>query len=179
MLDFNSKWCLIYTKPKSEKKTAKYLEELSIDHLLPLHSSVHQWQDRKKIVHSPIFPSYLFVNLSSAKAYFEILDLNSVINFVKIGNEVATVQEKTVENIRIIMNQNCNVSVSTDNIKIGKKILIKEGPFLGLDCEIVKIGDKGSLLVRIDIFKRQLLFDIPREYGESYLEKYCKINYQL
>ena len=41
-------WCVIITKPKSEKKVASQLQLLGIEAFCPTRKEVRQWSDRKK-----------------------------------------------------------------------------------------------------------------------------------
>jgi transcriptional antiterminator RfaH len=159
--DFISNWLVVYTKPQSEKKASSQLIDLGINHLLPLKKEVRQWHDRKKIINSPIFPSYIFVQPQNVKSYFDVLELNSIINYVKIGKEVAIVPELTIKNISILISLDCELEVSNQTVKKGQNLLIKQGPFSGLNCEVVNIEKKDKILVRLDIFNRHLIVDIP------------------
>ena len=56
-------WYALYTKPRKEQKVAQQLEELGFVVYLPLKVEVKQWSDRKKKVISPLFSSYVFIQI--------------------------------------------------------------------------------------------------------------------
>jgi len=59
------KWYAIYTMPRWEKKVAGLLNEKNITTFCPINRVERQWSDRKKIVHEPLFRSYVFVQIST------------------------------------------------------------------------------------------------------------------
>jgi transcriptional antiterminator RfaH len=157
-----NKWHVVYTRPKTEKKVASQLDDLGVKYLLPLKNEIRNWNDRKKTVNIPLFPSYVFVQPINKKSYFEILDLHTVVNYVKIGKDIAVIPQSAINNLNILISQNCDIAVTTDRFKVGQSLLINEGQFKGLLCEVVNVGKKNLILVRLDIFNRHLLIDIPK-----------------
>ncbi|RAJ26907.1 UpxY family transcription antiterminator [Pedobacter cryoconitis] len=157
-----NKWHIVYTRPKSEKKVAAQLDDLGVNYLLPLRNETRNLKERKKIVNTPLFPSYIFVQPINKKSYFEILDLHTVVNYVKVGKDIAVIPQSAINNLNILISQNCAMEVTTDRFKVGQSLLINEGLFKGLLCEVVNIAKKDLILVRLDVFNRHLLIDIPK-----------------
>jgi transcription antitermination factor NusG len=60
-------WHVVYTMPNSERKVATAIAEMGIEPYLPLHKVMRQWSDRKKKLLVPLFPNYVFVNVSPEK----------------------------------------------------------------------------------------------------------------
>ena len=54
-------WYAIYTKPRNEKKVAENLAAIGIESYCPIVTTLKQWSDRKKMVETPLIPSYVFV----------------------------------------------------------------------------------------------------------------------
>ena len=64
MSQFKVGWYLIYTKPHHEKKVYTRLLERNINAFLPLTKRLRSWNDRKKYIDEPLFPSYVFIYLN-------------------------------------------------------------------------------------------------------------------
>jgi transcription antitermination factor NusG len=64
------KWYAVYTRARWEKKVSEYLTRKDIENYCPLNKVLRQWSDRKKIVHEPLFTSYVFVNVSEEQHAF-------------------------------------------------------------------------------------------------------------
>ena len=157
----STKWHVAYTRPKHERLTAKYLDELGIDFLLPMENSIKDYNGRKTRVSLPLFPSYIFVNPKKPQNFYDVLDLNSVVNYVKIGKQVAEVPYKTIENLKILTEAHQKIEQLTGTFKPGNICYITDGAFSGLNCEVVSIGKRNLILVRVDIFQRNLLVELP------------------
>ena len=61
-----AKWFAIQTRARHEKKVDAQLQEKGIASFLPLSNEMHQWSDRQRLVHQPLFPGYLFVHISDS-----------------------------------------------------------------------------------------------------------------
>ncbi|QNN43927.1 UpxY family transcription antiterminator [Pedobacter roseus] len=158
------KWHLVFTRSKYEKKVTTRLDSNEIPHFLPLKREIRKWHDRKKVVKLPLFPGYIFVNIRNQADYFKTLELEGVLGFVKIGRELATVPEIVINNLILLENEQSGLEVSEDFFLPGQNVIITDGPFTGLNCEIVSKTNESKLLVRIDILKRSIILNISPEF---------------
>src|SRR4051812_19040982 len=101
MKEFNTGWYLIYTRPRHEKKVHARLSELKIKSFLPTHKILRNWQDRRKYIEVPLFPSYVFVYLDDIRNYYVGMDMDGSLYYVRSGKEIARVDDATVNNIRL------------------------------------------------------------------------------
>lgn len=163
MSRFNIGWYLIYTMPRHERKVHSRLTELEITSFLPTRKVLRTWHDRKKYVDEPLFPSYIFVYLNDMQNYYDGLDIEGSLYYVKTGKEIARVQDNVVDSIRLAVAHANNIEVSDTYFKPGKKVIISEGPLAGLSCEVIHWYNKQKLLVRVELLQRSLLLTIPEE----------------
>ncbi|HWK05309.1 MAG TPA: UpxY family transcription antiterminator [Puia sp.] len=161
MKNFNAGWYLIYTKPRHEKKVYTRLKELNIDSFLPLTKKLRTWHDRKKYVDEPLFPSYVFIYLNDMRNYYEGMDAQGALYYVRTGKEIARVNETIVNNIKLVTDQTNNIEVSDDLFQPGQRLVISQGALTGLSCEIVQADSKQKLLVRVDLLQRSILVSLP------------------
>ena len=137
------------------------LNEENIDFFLPITKSLRVWNDRKKYISVPLFPSYIFVHLSNKTQYYSALDIDGVLQYVRLGKEIARVSDKIIRDIRLMMNCSEQVSVYEDHFLPGQQLLVTEGPLTGLSCEVVSHNGVPNLLVRVNLLKRNLLVKLP------------------
>lgn len=161
MKKFKAGWYLIYTKPKHEKKVSAGLAEIDIDHLLPTIRTLRTRCDRKKFIDVPMFPSYIFVHLKSRSDYMHALSTEGTLSYVKFGNEVATVRDSVISNLRLVLQNNNEVEVSHVRFSPGQQVVIQEGVFTGLTCEVVEHQNKHKLIVRINLLNTNVLASLP------------------
>jgi len=163
MNNFLAGWYLIYTKPRHEKKILTRLAEINVNSFLPTKKSLRAWHDRKKYIDEPLFPSYLFVYLNDMQNYYEGIDTEGALYYVKTGKEIARVNESVINNIKLVTGQTRNLEVSENHFRPGRKLVISKGALTGLSCEVVQIDRQQKLLVRVDLLQRNILLTLPAE----------------
>jgi transcription antitermination factor NusG len=163
MKSFHAGWHLIYTKPCHEKKVNNRLTELKINSFLPQKKTLRIWHDRKKIIDCPLFPSYIFVHLSSLQQFYSGLDISGVLYYVRSGREVARVEDSVINNIKLAASVAQDIEVSFMQFQRGQQILISKGPLAGLACEVVELKNSQKILVRVDLLQRNLLLTLPED----------------
>lgn len=164
MSSFKNGWYVIYTRPRHEKKVAGKLAETGINIFLPTRKQIRIWNDRKKCIEEPLFPSYVFVYLDGLQSYYAALGLEGVLYYVKTGKEVARVSESIVNDIRLITDQAKDLEVTDDYFQPGQKLVISQGALTGLNCEIVQSNGKQRVLVRVDLLQRNILLTLSTEH---------------
>jgi transcription antitermination factor NusG len=155
---------VIYTRPRHEKKLASELTEMNIESFLPTVKSLRTWNDRKKYIDEPLFPSYVFVFLKSMQEYFTCAGHDSVLFFLKQGKDVCNVPQSIIDDIKLIVKNGKNIEVCEDKLLPGKRLVITEGAFTGFSCEVIEHKGRQRIWVRIDLLKRNILLDLPVEY---------------
>ena len=163
MNSFRAGWYVIYTKPRHEKKVYTRLTENQITSFLPTKKSLRVWHDRKKIVDEPLFPSYVFIYLNNLQCYYEGMDAEGALYYVRTGKEIAMVNESIVNNIRLVSHQGNEVEICDNRFEPGRRLVISQGPLTGLSCEVVESSGKSKLLVRVEILQRNILIKLPEE----------------
>jgi transcriptional antiterminator RfaH len=129
-------WFVIYTKSRNEKKVAELLQKNGVETFCPLVKLKKNWSDRKKIVETPLFNSYVFVNLSE-KDRNVVFNVPGVIRFVFWLNKPAVVRNCEIESLKAMLSETMD-SFSIENYQIGDTIKISEGAFKGVEGVIEK-----------------------------------------
>jgi transcription antitermination factor NusG len=163
MSSFLAGWYVIYTKPRHEKKVHGGLIEMNIECFLPTRKILRTWHDRKKFVDEPLFPSYLFIYIKDMKTYYDGLNTEGVLNYVRTGKKIARVSESVIESIKLLTSKDTDLEISDRYFQPGDKLVINKGPLTGLACEVVKFNSKEKLLVRVDLLQRNILVTLAQE----------------
>jgi transcriptional antiterminator RfaH len=163
---FRAGWYLIYTRPNQEKKVSVQLQEKKMRYFLPTSRTIRQWGDRKKMIDTPLFPSYVFVYLGNLADYYAGLDAEGVIQFVKAGKDIVSVRETVIENIRLVVEKCEAVEVVPGNFQPGIKAVINYGPLTGLECEVIECRGRQRIVVGVNILNRYVLADMHPSYLE-------------
>ncbi len=122
-------WYALYTKPRKEQKVAQQLEQFGFNIYLPLKTEIRQWSDRKKRVVSPLFSSYVFIQIEESKRQ-EVFIIDGVLNYVFWLGKAAVIRDEEMELMRKEIEQP-NSEVSVVSIQPGDKIQLQQGFFKG------------------------------------------------
>lgn len=161
MSNFTNSWYLIYTKPRQEKVLSGQLQENEIEYFLPTVKTLRTWHDRKKFIDLPLFPSYVFVYLKDTQQYYNAVNSDGFLCFVRSGKEMVRVGQQVINEIKVITDHGKDVEVSQEYFAPGQQLVIQKGPLTGLTCQVVEHNKKQKILVRIDLLQRSILATLP------------------
>jgi transcriptional antiterminator RfaH len=161
MTSFKSGWYLLYTMPRHEKKVAEQLAGQQLTYYLPMLNTVSNRSGRIKPMQVPMFPSYVFIYLQDLKGYFAGLNMNGVLSYVKFGGRIAHVADSIISNLKLVSEHGQNVEISFSEFQQGMLLIFSEGPFAGMQCEMVQYKDEEKILVRLYLLQRNVLMEVP------------------
>lgn len=156
----NPKWYAIYTKPRWEKKVHLLLQQKDIESYCPLNRVRKKWSDRIKMVHEPLFKSYVFVKvLDEDKSLVRLTP--GVMNFVYWNGKPAIIREKEIQIIKKFLNEYDEVRVEKIQLEKNERVYIDAGPLMGQEGKIIEVRSK-TVKVIIDSLGFALVATIER-----------------
>jgi transcription antitermination factor NusG len=158
------KWHVAYTFPKAEKKVQIKLEKIGIEAYLPLQQVVRNWSDRRKKLEVPLFPNYIFVNISEKKRY-DAFTVKEILRYVSFQGKVATVNDAVVNSLKCILKEKAEVHLESLP-KPGSPVKITNGPFMGIEGILVRRSGKTNLIIQIDALQRAVALNISSFHVE-------------
>jgi transcription antitermination factor NusG len=142
-----SKWMVVYTRSRWEKKVDKLLQTQKINSFCPTIKTKHRWVDRTKVVDLPLFASYLFVN-ADPKEQLMVRQTMGVVNFVSHCGKPATITDSEIERIKSLIDSHENIeAVSLPRIKVGDHLKVENGLLLDWQGEVLKINGKSVVML--------------------------------
>lgn len=142
-----SKWYVVYTKPRWEKKVSQKLEEKGLANYCPLNKAVRQWSDRKKVVYEPLFKGYVFVYVGDAEKV-AVRQIDGIVNFVYWNGKPAVVRPEEIETIQRFLNEFEDVSVESNELDIHQRVVVKKGLLVNYQGIILELlGNKVKVLI--------------------------------
>jgi transcription antitermination factor NusG len=157
------KWYALYTRPRAEKLVFSRLIEESIETFLPLQKTFRIWSDRKKLVERPLLPSYIFVK-TNKKNYPKVYKVNGVVKFVSFEGQPVSIPQRQIDNLKLLINSNAEIEVSSEKFSPGDNVEVINGALAGLTGELIRIGSKNRVVVRIDRLDQNLILKIPKAF---------------
>lgn len=140
-METNKEWYAVYTKPRWEKKVAELLTRKKLENFCPLNKVVRQWKDRKKVIHEPLFTSYVFLRLSDVEIA-AARDTEGVLNFVYWLGKPAIIKDAEINAIKDFLNKHQEVKIEKIDVNLHDNVRITGGPLKSLEGEIQEIQHK-------------------------------------
>ncbi len=157
------KWYAIYTKPRAEKLVYQRLMEEGVETFLPLQKTYRKWSDRKKLIEKPLLPSYLFVKTKS-KNFHLTYRVPGVVKFVSFEGKPVAIPQKQIDNLILLVNSDAKIEVTCENFAAGDQVEVVNGALVGLTGELIQIGKKNRVVIRIDRLDQNLMLKIPKAF---------------
>jgi transcription antitermination factor NusG len=158
-----AKWYALYTRPRAEKQVYQRLLENHIETFLPLQKTFRTWSDRKKLVEKPLLSSYIFVKTKS-KHFPEVFKVMGVVKFVTFEGHPASIPQNQIDNLRLLINSDEEIEISSEKFDKGDNVEVVNGALAGLTGELIRIGSKNRVVVRIDRLDQNLILKIPKTF---------------
>ncbi len=159
------RWYVVYTCPNSEKKIYKELSRRKINAFLPIKTEVRQWWDRKKKLEVPLFPNYVFVNVS-LKEIWTVLMVNGVVRLISFDGVPAVVKDAEIDMIKQLSSVTNKINNENGCIK-GEKVQVKEGPLSGLMGKVKDMKGTTRLFVELETIHQVISVDIETAFLEK------------
>jgi transcriptional antiterminator RfaH len=160
------KWYALYTRPRFENKAYESLIQLGFEAYLPKYKTIRQWSDRKKKMELPLIPSYCFVKIRPQE-YYKPMEAYGVVKHIWFDNAPAPLKDTDILAMRMICEANYDFELVTTDFKPGTPIMVKQGPFKGVEGEVIEFSGKQQVLIKIESINHGFLLKISPNFIES------------
>ena len=141
-------WFAVYTNARAEKRVHDRLTDADIESYLPLQKTLRQWSDRKKMVERPLISSYVFVKITP-KEYMTVRKIEGVVKFIMIEGRPVPIPEPQIDNLRILCGSDAEVEISNQVYETGDQVEVIIGSLIGLRGELIRVGRRHKVVIRI------------------------------
>lgn len=162
-------WFVAYTKAKHEKKIKAQLDEMGVENYLAVREEIHQWKDRKKKVEVMLIPCVIFIKGIKNDVLALRNDCGIPIGFMRNATtkQLMIVPEKQMLDFMFVLDMNTDdVEVADLNLKRGDSVRVTKGMFANIEGELLNVKGKKKVLVRLDGLVA-LSVEIPAAYIEK------------
>jgi transcription antitermination factor NusG len=159
-------WYAVYTRPQWEKKVADLLTRKQIINYCPLNRVMRKWSDRRKIVHEPLFKSYVFVRISN-KEMLPVLQTEGIINFVCWLKKPAVIRDEEIELIKDFLNEHTNVSLEKIDMSVNDLVRIVKGPLMEYKGKLIEINN-NKVKVKLPSLGFMMIVEVEKSAIEIY-----------
>jgi transcriptional antiterminator RfaH len=149
-------WYVLKTKPRQEGRAVTHLQNQSITTYCP-------WLIRKDGSREPLFTSYLFVRFDSpetfAESFVKVRSTRGVQQFVRYGDCWARAEQDLIDQLQYRENGFRAVPL----FKRDQEVMIKDGPFKGLEAVYLCADGEQRAMVMLTILNRKTAIKIEEK----------------
>jgi transcription termination/antitermination protein NusG len=150
------RWYAVRTRSRHEKLVTRQLEFQGIQSFLPVVNKIHQWSDRRKEVHEPLFSGYAFVHLNhSSSDRGRVLRTQGVVNFVGVQGIGIPIPDQEIENINTLLASRVNYQ-EHPFLYVGQRVRVSGGALDGLEGILTAENSDRSLVISVGLIQRSL-----------------------
>jgi transcriptional antiterminator RfaH len=143
-------WFVAHTRPRCEKKLARFCEREGLSVSLPLYQSVKKYRGKKVVFEKPLFPNYLFLHCLPQQT-------RTVYQSDYLANLLEVVDQKLFEqqlgDILRALESDVEVYLAP-YITAGSRVKIKSGPLRGLEGFVEQRAGQVMVLLRLDFISQ-------------------------
>ena len=143
-----SHWYAVYTHSRAEKRVNERLNEVGIKTFLPMQKTLRQWSDRKKMIEKPLISSYVFVKVVP-REFPAVRKIDGVVKIITIDHKPVVIPEEQMKNLHILCSSDVDILVSEKVYLKGDLVEVIYGSLTGLRGELVRVGRKHKVIIRI------------------------------
>ena len=159
----NSKWLLVYTKAKEEKRAKKNLENQGFEVFMPMiaYEKINQL---KSISLETMFPRYLFIKVNVERDnWTHIKSTRGVSHLVVFGHKLAEVPRQVVAFIKTRVDDNDFVKqkVTRQEFQKGDKLVIKQGTLKGKEATFLSKTGKERVRILLKLMNKLIIAEVP------------------
>ncbi|MDP4283507.1 MAG: transcription termination/antitermination NusG family protein [Bacteroidota bacterium] len=134
-------WYIVYTKAKCEKKVAILLTKRKIENFCPFASKQINHLRKNKLIHEPLFSSYVFVNIDENDIPL-VKKLENVVNLVYWKGMPAKIKNEEIEDIKYFTNNYQGIKLERTNVNTYDEAKMINGPSYKMDGKLLVIKNR-------------------------------------
>ena len=160
----NSKWFLVFTKAKEEKRAKENLENQGFEIFLPMIAYENKNQS-KSISFEAIFPHYLFIKINfDEDNWISINSTKGVSHLIYFGGKPAAVADETIQMIKAKVDENgiFYPKKIRREYKKGEKLIIKKGQLAGIEAIFLSRSSEKRVRLLLTFLKTTVIADISK-----------------
>ena len=154
----DKKWYAVYVRSRHEKMTARQLESRKVSYWLPLIESRRKWSDRYARIAEPLFPGYIFVNISGEE-YLKVLMCRGMVSFVGFDGTPYPIPPVEIEAVRTALDTDLKRD-PYPYLTTGARVEVTRGPLKGYRGILIYKDRKHRLLLSIELIGKSVAVEI-------------------
>jgi transcription antitermination factor NusG len=160
-------WYVAHTRSRFEQVVFDGFGRKSLKAFLPKITVMSKRRDRRKKIRVPLFPGYIFIRSDlNPHERIEIVKTTGVVRLVGNKDGPIPVPDEAIDSLRIMVDVDSPVETGT-RFKKGNRVMVVEGPFVGVIGTFVRYRGLGRLVVAIEALGQYAAVNVLEEHVEK------------
>ena len=152
-------WVVLRTRPRCEKKVARFCEGQGASVFLPLLSRTHRYGGRTRTFTSPLFAGYVFALLNMDQ-FNKVQRYQHVARLLRTVDQLGLVRQLCA--IRRALNENEVVEVLPFLVE-GRHVMVKFGPMKGFEGVIQRRKGKTRVVINVEMIQHSVAVELDSQ----------------
>lgn len=139
-------WHVAHTKPRCEKKLARFAEDMDVAVTLPLCKVTHRYLRKTVTFEKPLFPGYVFLRMPATQRQ-KVYQSGLIANLLEVVDQLSF--QDQVEVILRALESGLELHLAPE-ISAGKRVRILSGPLQGVEGTVEERHGVTRILLRVD-----------------------------
>ncbi|MDM8538446.1 UpxY family transcription antiterminator [Desulfobacterales bacterium HSG17] len=151
IVSLKREWYVLHTKSRFEGIVYDALDKKSKEVFLPRIWVKSRRKDRKVMLHTPLFPGYVFVKTDlDARDHLDILKTTGAVKLIGNNDGPIPAEDQAIASLQIMVSTDEKIKAGSRFLK-GDSVMVMAGPFAGVVGIFVQERGEGRIMVNIDI----------------------------
>lgn len=151
-----TRWCVVHTRPRAEKKLAEFARQQRMTVFLPLHRRLHRYGNRERVFSSPLFAGYVFCAADVAQR--RMLQQNRhTANLLDVVDQDELVQQ--LLQIQRALSLGDLVEVMP-YLESGHRVKVLAGPLKGVEGMILRVKGRSRIVLNVDMIRESVSVEV-------------------
>jgi transcription antitermination factor NusG len=162
-------WYTLLTRSRFENVVFKDIQKKSIEAFLPKIKVKSRRKDRKLMIDVPLFPGFLFVNISlDPLEHLSVLKTFGSVRLLGFSDGPVAVPASHIESLKIITSTGSDIICgTTGTLMKGEMVQVVNGPFAGVRGEFLRHKGKERVIIKIEALGQFAGVEIDRDDVEQ------------
>jgi len=148
------KWFVAFVKSCQEKRVARQLEALGEECFLPVQQVARHWSDRVKQMDVLVLKGLVFVRTDEKRRIELLQEIYGIYAYMTAGGAYhpVVIPDGQMQTFMYMLGQSEKpVTVVMAPLQPGDKVRVLRGSLAGLEGELVEVGKKHQVMVRLGL----------------------------
>ena len=166
-LNIQTRWYAVQTKSNFEKLVTRELSAKGIENYCPTLGELHQWADRKKAVHRPVFPGYVFARFVDVGATRQVVRQTSgAVRILGTSEKIEPVPDAEIDSIQRLLKSG-HSCFSHPFRQEGMLVRVMRGALKDVEGKLVRVKNQTRLVLSVNLLCNSIAVEVDASNVEA------------